>query len=440
MTRNRTSTGRYTWPLFALLALCVVPTPVRAVVILAVDVNDTTDPALTETGFQPFVRTTNPATYGGQTLTISGVGFVLADQDRVRPTPTDSGTFTDGELLRDFIFGANGAANTTGLNARVQGLVPFGVYKGSVWSFDTSSNGTRVADWAANNIVFRENYTFDGNAEPPAPVSNDVYRMDFTFIASESGEVLIKGRRDALSMSAATPPVADIGVFLNALRLDHQSTLAVNPTPVLSVDFGNGDVQPGFSAMALPAAPQPSYSQAFGSQTVTLNGVGVNMDQRNRATPVDAAPFDQGALLRDFVFAGAGAPDITGLDVNVDGLIPNQQYLVSLWSYDSGSPGLRVADWLSNGVLVNENARFDTVLPATNDDYRFSFVTTADALGKLVISGRVDALTLSPNAPNVFLNALQIRAIVPEPSSLAMAAVAGLTGLALAFKRRGKRA
>jgi hypothetical protein len=436
MTSTEFRKRHFAW-LLALL-FSAAPTPSHAVVVLAVDVNDTTDPALTETGFQPFVRTTNPATYGANTLTISGVGFTLGDQDRVRPTPTDSGAFTQGELLRDFIFAPNAAANTTGLNARIQGLVPFGVYQGSVWSFDTTSAGTRVADWAANDIVFRENYTFDGNAEPPAPVSNDVYRIDFSFIASESGEVLIKGRRDALSMSAAVPPVADIGVFLNALMLDHQSTLAVSPTPVLSVDFGAGDGQAGFSSMALPAAPQATYSQAFGPQTVTLSGVGVNLDQRNRATPVDAAPFDQGALLRDFVFAGAGAADVTGLDVTVDGLVPNQQYLVSLWSYDSGSPGLRVADWTSNGVLVNENARFDTVLPATNDDYRFSFLTTADALGKLLISGRVDAMTLAPNAPNVFLNGLQIRAIVPEPSSLAMAAIAGLAGLAIALRRRAR--
>jgi len=436
MISNATSIRHVAWPLLALFALCALSSTSRAVVILAVDVNDTTDVALTEPGFQPFVRTTNPAIYGTNTLTISGVGFTLADHDRLRATPTDSGTFTQGELLRDFIFAPNAAANSTGLNARVQGLVPFGVYKGSIWSFDTSSNGTRVADWAANDIVFRENYTFDGNAEPPAPASNDVYRIDFSFIASEAGEVLIKGRRDALSVNAAVPPVADAGVFLNALMLDHQSTLQVNPTPLLSVDFGNGDVQPGFSAMNIPG-PTPAVGQGFGLQTVTVTGVGVNIDQRNRATPVDAAPFDQGALLRDFVFAGAGAAGTTGLDVTVEGLDPNQQYLVSLWSFDTGSPSLRVADWTSNGVLVNGDARFDsTVLPATNDDYRFSFLTTADTLGKLLISGRVDALTLSPNTPNVFLNAMQIRAIVPEPSSLALVAVGCLAGLAMLVRQR----
>jgi hypothetical protein len=438
MTWNTTWIRHSKWPLLALFAVCALPTLSRAAVILSVDVNDTTSAALTESGFQPFLRDTNPATYGAQTMTISGIGFTFGDHDRLRATPADSGAFTQGELLRDFVFAPNAAAYTSGLNVRVQGLAPFGVYNGSIWSFDTSSDGTRVADWAANDIIFRENYTFDGRAEPPSPASNDVYRMDFSFIASEAGEVLIKGRRDALSVNGAATPVADAGVFLNGLMLDHQSTLQINPSPVLSVDFGNGDVQPGFSAMVLPGATA-AHSQAFGPQTVTVTGVDVNIDQRNRGTPIDALPFDQGALLRDFVFAGTGAAATTGLDVVVDGLNPNQQYLVSLWSFDTSSSGLRVADWTSNGQIVNENGRFDgTTLPATNDDYRFSFLTTADSLGKLLIAGRVDAMSLSPNAPNVFLNAMQIRAVVPEPTSLALAAFGGLAGLAMLALRRAR--
>src|SRR5687768_11595949 len=150
---------------------------------LRIDVNDTTQPELTQPGFAPFLRTSNPATYGSVSVHVTGVGIILSDHDRVRATPTENGPFSESALLRDFIFApmpSGGGANTSGLNVRVGGLVPFGVYDGSLWSFDTSSTGPRTADWFGNGKLLREDYEFNGVDDPPSPPSNDRYRIDFS--------------------------------------------------------------------------------------------------------------------------------------------------------------------------------------------------------------------------------------------------------------------
>jgi hypothetical protein len=86
---------------------------------------------------------------------------------------------------------------------------------------------------------------------------------------------------------------------------------------------------------------------------------------------------------------------------------PNQQYAVTIWSYDSGqAAGDRSSDWYANGNLVKDNYTFNVSNTLTNNaQYQFSFYATSDADGKITIQGRRDNALA---AATVFLNALKL--------------------------------
>jgi hypothetical protein len=220
-----------------------------------------------------------------------------------------------------------------------------------------------------------------------------------------------------------TPLTCLYVLFLIGAAISSQSQ------PVLSIDFNRRNASEpantlsGFqsfvinSNLANNAIQTQATVRVFGSISVTLSNSAPNgYDDRLRATPVDSGMFTDGLLLRDFVFSrdlnGNG-----GLDLIIAGLVPNHNYRVVIWSFDSGSGGARVSDWSANGVSVRENYTFDgRVLPTNNDNYKFNFLSAADATGTLLIQARRDSASVDANnvaSFGVFLNALQV---TPEGS------------------------
>jgi hypothetical protein len=203
-------------------------------------------------------------------------------------------------------------------------------------------------------------------------------------------------------------------VFVNALELEDTGSALLVTDPVLSVDFGSGATTlPGFDSMSLAA-----NGSTFGGKTVTLSPIGITLEERNRAAPLNNGPFTHESLLQDFIFAPTGAADATGLEVRVDGLTPGQQYLATIWSYDASSTGARGSNWLGDGAPVPYQFAGEA-LPRSNEDYRFSLTATADANGSLFLYGLKSADGIDNHA--VFLNALQVRAIIPEPTTIVLA-------------------
>ena len=122
-----------------------------------------------------------------------------------------------------------------------------------------------------------------------------------------------------------------------------------------------------------------------------------------------------------------------GLNVLVGGLTPNLAYSVRLWSYDNSSNPARISDWFVNNGLTPVVAGYSftgSILPTDNNSDTFSFLATADASGRLLLSGRAAAAVAgaaSNNTHNVFLNGLQLTATaapVPEPATLVLAGIA----------------
>lgn len=190
---------------------------------------------------------------------------------------------------------------------------------------------------------------------------------------------------------------------------------------LLSVDITDREntgadlLEPGFQPFVIgsdggAAAIQSNpVTRTFGGYTMTLSRSGADgFDDRLRATPVDSGAFTQSRLLRDFVFS-RDQTGTSGLDVRLSGFPASVPVEVTLWSFDTSSAGNRVSDWSCNGALVKDDYTFSgSVLPTSNEQYRFTFSATTSATGELLIEGRRDPKS---NTFGVFLNALQVRAL-----------------------------
>src|SRR4030095_1695638 len=119
----------------------------------------------------------------------------------------NTATFTNAQLLQDFVFNDGATVNDTGLSLRIQGLASNQNHTLTVWSVDSNSTGKRVSDWFANGVLVKSNYAFDGSV---LPTNSSSCRFSFDAVANSGGEILIEGRRDATS--------AGNGVFLNGLE------------------------------------------------------------------------------------------------------------------------------------------------------------------------------------------------------------------------------
>src|SRR5207244_8270553 len=119
--------------------------------------------------------------------------------------------------------------------------------------------------------------------------------------------------------------------------------------------------------------------------------LGLGCDDRKRSTTTNNGAFTEAQLLQDLVFA-LGPTVTNGLNIRIQGLASNQSCQVTIWSFDSGSPGARISDWYANGLLVKDNYTFDgSLLPTSNAQYRFSFNAASSATGELLLKGQGDS-------------------------------------------------
>lgn len=205
----------------AVLALVAGPTTATAQTVLAVDFNARAGDSPTQPGFSAFTMTsgsgiqTDPSTrtFGDFTVTVANSGAPGYD-DRARGGPTDSGSFTESALLRDFIFSRENTSDT-GLDVTIAGLMPAATYRFTLWSFDASSPGNRVSDWTINEQLFTNGYAFNGSV---APTENQKYQFSVVADTDVTGQVVIRGRRNPASVDQNG--AMTFGVFLNALRVE----------------------------------------------------------------------------------------------------------------------------------------------------------------------------------------------------------------------------
>lgn len=399
-----------------------------------------------------FGSQTNGANGTLRILIRNDLGLTLLEKNSTRTTLDDSWhhvvwtetnnevrLFIDGVLDEtSFAYPHGGVSlNTTTIGALLNAAGASGFLNGLV---------DEVAVWS-RAISFTEIQQLRTSTVPPPlgeaapaitaqPASQSVFtraNVTFSFAASGAGPLFWNWRKNGTNLPNETNAtlvltnviLADAGDFdvvvtnsvNSATSLVAVLTVTTRPiTTDLKIDFNNlgvddipANTEPGFSSFPLVTATQPfSVTRVFGGAEVTLSPVGgINLQSRKRTVPVNNGAFTQEKLFQDFVFAADAAPG-QGLDLLVDFLEPNANYVGTIWSYDnSSSAGNRISDWFANGALVQTNYTFNgTNLPMNNVTNRFSFAVHADADGRILIQGRRSALATV--GLNVFINALEI--------------------------------
>lgn len=298
-----------------------------------------TDPATnTQPGFNSFIISSNvnnaaiqtqatTRVFGPISVTVSNEAPIGYD-DRLRTLPTNTTTFTDGLLFRDFVFSrdVNGLG---GLDVGFEGLTADQAYRVTIWSYDNSSGGFRSSDWFANSALVRSNYVFDGRV---LPTNNAQYRFSFVAVASGAGQMVVQGRRKATSVDTAN--VASFGVFLNALQLEPTVPSPVVTTQPVGGTRGLGDrhtfaviaegVEPytftyqwSKDGVEIPGATESSYTRSglresdSGRYTVLVSnshGAGGSLEAVLTVLPDPAADVPQG-LVSHWAFDVLGGED-----------------------------------------------------------------------------------------------------------------------------------
>ena len=218
--------------------------------------------------------------------------------------------------------------------------------------------------------------------------------------------------------------------------------------PLLAVDFGRNigndpgnpsPVQAGFNGMSGnfplgPDVPPPSLTATFGSYTVTVSGDPHTNDTYHRIgfedTAASAAAIDASirALFEDAMINNLDTNVGRGLNLSIQGVTPNTQYTVKLWSYNAENTfystptefGPRAGSNTSG--TTGSVTQFATPLPTSLNDYSTTITvsSTTDTLDIHAVS--------TSNFGGTRMNGFELSAAVPEPSAI----VLGMLGAAIA--------
>jgi len=344
--------------------------------------------------------------------------------------------YIDGELdATDFTY----TRGTLTLSQTVLGaIVRAAVSHWCAGMLDEVAVWNRPLTWTEIQLIRTNGVPPPVAAIPPQivqhPVSQSVLtggQATFSFLATGTAPLFAQWRKDGVPLPDQTNDVlrltgvtfADAGdydvvvtnvagsVTSQVARL----TVTLRPPPPerLQIDFNHtgaetpADTEPGFDSFALPAIGVGPFTRSYGGADLTVEAVGAIMESRKRTTPTNWGDFTQEKLLTDFIFTRDATPD-QGLDLLIEFMKPNTPYTVTIWSFDTASVGnYRISDWYANGQLVRSGWSFiGSELPTSNDRYQFSFDTTSDAHGTILIQGRRSAS--AAGSINVFINALRI--------------------------------
>jgi hypothetical protein len=205
--------------------------------------------------------------------------------------------------------------------------------------------------------------------------------------------------------------------------------------PILQLDFGRGHA---------PAETEPNFypfmiadsGSDFDGIKVTLTSE--NMDSRWRAAPI-GIPYE--LIYRDFVFFRHFRPGTTlnfpytgetiPLTVTVSGLVPNQEYEITIYSFDTNSAGNRVSDWTANGDFLFQIVMSQANAPTSQFSNAYSAMAQADTTGKIDIVATVGAAQMANQSlytePFAFINALEVFSTIPRYMALRPTPAIGAT-------------
>lgn len=310
----------------------------------------------------------------GQGFGVAGAGNAAAVDESVR------------SLYRDYYFN-NSDVNGEGVGLAINGVAPNTPYTLTLWSYDADQLFSPTDTvWAPAGNTSGDTGMVTNFADPrPANLSE------------YSTTIQVSSTSDKLEVFGTTT-FGSGGTRLNGFRLNNGSA------DVLSVDFGQplpppSPTQPGFNSMTGgfplgPNSPPPSLTSTFGDYTVSVSGdpyQGTDYTrigfEHNAASAAAIDPSISG-LFADALINNLDLNDGSGLTITIQGVTPNQEYRVKLWSYNADNTAYStptefgpLADSATTGT-TGSVTQFATPLPTTLDDFSTTIIvsSTTDTL------------------------------------------------------------
>jgi hypothetical protein len=311
-------------------------------------------------GFTPMVgdvtQATASQTFGSYSVNLTGQGFFRTNSSRLANTASNL-----RPLYGDYYYN-NSTVNGDGVLLSIGGLTPSTPYNLRVWSYNDPENSALIQ------------------------------------VTSTTGTLDLFG----------TTTSGGGGTRLNAFRLDDGTN------ELLAVDFGlnaptTTPLQTGFNGI-YEEGDKATYSQAVGAYTISLTGQG--FWQSRNATLVNSLD----ASVRDFYsdyFYNNSTVNGEGVALTIDGVAPNTDYDLTLWSYDVEASTIAATPtfWSPFGATTGTTATIDdirTPLPATLYDPDNSKTIRVRSTGtKLEIFG-----TSTGGVQGTRLNGFELNAVV----------------------------
>jgi hypothetical protein len=229
-------------------------------------------------------------------------------------------------LYQDYYYN-NSPTPEDGVELKLGGFTPDAIYELTLWTYDADNAapfGTPTpTTWTPYDGTLGAVGNITNFAEPPYPnpTSLTQYSTTISVTSSPAGAINVFG----------TTTSGGGGTRLNAARVSSGGT------DLLSLDFGRPDtpvvespIQAGFAGVS-GAVGAPHFAQTVGAYTITLDGQGFFQTTSSNADLVGAEVRD---FFRDYYYNNATEPGV-GVTLKIDGVTPNKDYDLTLWTYDA---------------------------------------------------------------------------------------------------------
>lgn len=330
----------------ALTIVALVAFPGRAQSLLKVDFGagaSTLQPGFTSiTGGGS--ETSHSENVGPYSVMIEGEGFYGAGGS--------AGSITAGVrgLYRDYYYN-NSTANGEGVLLTLGGFDVGTPYDVTLWSYDADQIfSVTPTEW----VGFGDSPSTPGTINmfaTPSPMTLSDFSTTIQ-MTSSTGTLNIFG----------TTTGGGGGTRLNGLRVSSDSN------ELMALDFGQPDppispVQTGYVGISGDVS-QSSVTQTLGTYTISLAGQGFFQTGDANAEFIDAGVRD---FYRDYYYNNATDPG-EGITLSIEGVTPNTDYDLTLWSYDADNFSPTPTTWTPTGDStgdVGNVTNVQTPFPAT---------------------------------------------------------------------------
>jgi hypothetical protein len=337
-------------------------------------------------------QATAAATFGALTVDLTGQGFF----NTTNATRVNALDPSIRDFYRDYYYN-NSTVNGEGVTLSITGVTPNVPYNLTLWSFDASASATvpTPTTWNPFGSTTGGNATIN-NIRSPSPAT----LLD----PDNSATIQVTSTTNKLEIFGTTTSGAG-GTRLNGFIINDGTS------DLLSVDFAQAGgppspLQTGFVG-GYGATTQAAYTETVGAYTVHLEGQG--FFHSTTAANVDAIDPSVRDFYMDYYYNNS-VVNGEGIVFTIEGVTPNTDYDVVIWSYDADHAALTPTVWSPFGATTGTTETIDAMREPRPDniaeDYR-KVIRVRSTTNKLEIFG-----TTTSGTGGTRLNGFELHAVV----------------------------